>query len=224
MPPYAPSVLKRKYGGQYATSKKAKGSSSTTRSVVPFSRYAVAPRKVELKYDNGTVTTTVSTTGSVVQMLDVANGTGSSERIGKSIMLHDMTLNYNILPNAASSRLLWRCVIVYDRQTNGAAPSVTDVMHTTAVESMYNADNQTRFKVLYDQSGVIVTNATGIDIEYKTIYRNIKISLKGLRTEYSGTGSTSASIIKGGIYMILLGNTVTGYAITEANRIQFSDV
>lgn len=224
MPPYAPSVLKRKYGGQYAASKRVKGSSSTTRSVVPFSRYGVAPRKVELKYDNGTASTTVSTAGAVVQMLDVANGTGASERIGKSIMLHDLTLNYNVLPNAASSRLLWRVVVVYDRQTNGAAPTVTDVMHTATVEAMYNADNQTRFKILYDQSGVIVTNATGIDIEYKTIYRNIKISLKGLRTEYSGTGSTSASIVKGGIYMILLSNTTTGYAITEANRIQFSDI
>jgi len=75
------------------------------------SRYAVAPKKVELKYrdENYSVAPATST---VALLTKVANGTGPSDRIGRHIQYMDMTVNlfHQITTGYNTTRFL----IVYD--------------------------------------------------------------------------------------------------------------
>lgn len=75
-------------------------------------------------------------------MLTIPNGTGPSERIGRHIDLHDMTMNYEFKNSVNVALVSCRAVLVFDKQTNATLPGITDIMNGTDVVALFNPDNR----------------------------------------------------------------------------------
>jgi hypothetical protein len=216
-------VLKRKYSGNYQTASKRR--SYKKYPIYTAVATAPAPARVELKYDDGTTSGAISSTPLVILLSTVANGNGSSERIGRRISYYNMELAW-IWRFAATHGGPNHCrfTVVYDSSPNGLAPAYTDIFVSTAVQSLQNPDTRGRFKFLYDTRGMSVVNAgTGDEGTWTNFSGHKIISLKGKQAHYVGTGSGIADIEKGAIYLVTNSYQNNVVALDFTNRIQFSD-
>lgn len=208
--------------------------------------------KNELKFVDVSPTTTPIEAGSVatniVLLNTCVNGTEYNNRIGHEISMKSVHFNATITPNgtnaAALSSEYVRVMIIYDRQTNKALPSYTDIIQgivsnggnsNTAYDGL-NLINKKRFKVLMDERrllppiGISGASATNVNLtQCVNEEHNISrfIDLRGLSTEYNITnGGTVADINTGGLYFFVLG-TATGtsvaYQITWSTRLRYYD-
>jgi len=200
---------------------------STARATLKPSRYAKPTRYIELKYDDGTASGTIPATGSLALISTIANGTGSSNRIGSHVTYNDIEFNWivnqqvtNILPQYA------RLYLIYDKQVNGLGTTGAVILNTTTPESLAAPAQRDRFKFLWD-SGIMETFycTSTPDAAYSSANcRGTKrISLKGLKAEYNGTGSAQADIVSGSLYFLLVSSQNNIHGFIETNRIQFYD-
>ena len=210
----------RKRKATYTTSLGKRQKYTTIRGVP--TRFAVPPKKVELKYQDGQATTTIPTGGSVILCTEISNGTGPSDRIGRRIQYHDIQINYHWSPAIGSTQRA-RAVLVYDTQSNNALPLVTEVMNGTDVAALYNPDNRMRFKILYDTMVMTHQSANFFSSTGEYGKNNVVISLKGKDCLYSGSTSTVSDIEKGSVFWVLLGNVNNGMTFVERQRLQYFD-
>lgn len=177
---------KRKATGSSGSRKKSafRRQTFTSQRGVP-TRFAVPPKTVELKYQDGLSATTIPVSGTIVQLTGIANGTGPSDRIGRRIAYHDIQINYHWTPVGSSSQRA-RAVLVYDSQTNNAAASVQDVMNGTDIAALYNPDNRIRYSILYDTAMVTHQNSNFFTSEGEKGRTNLVLSLKGKNCIFGG--------------------------------------
>ncbi len=124
----------------------------------------------ELKFfDTAIALTPVTTTGTVIASLNlVAQGTEEDQRIGRSIDVGELAFRYSLsLPLTAASATLpdgdtVRRIVFLDRQTNGAAAAVLDILQTADIHSFLNLSNQGRFTILIDEVMDMVALSTAI--------------------------------------------------------------
>jgi len=185
---------------------------------------APAPTRVELKYDDGTLSGNISSTPQVNLLTTIPNGSGASERVGRRILYHDMQIQWvwrfaanHGGPNHA------RFSIVYDSSPNGVAPAYLDIFAINGVEALQNPDTRGRFKILYESKCVTYNDTTTGEIQYNNMNGNKVISLKGKSCQFIGTGFTIADIEKGAIYLVTNSSQNNVVALDFTNRIQFSD-
>lgn len=96
-----------------------------------------------------------------------------------------------------------RTLLVYDNQTDGAAPTIANILTAVGPNGLRNLDYRERFIILMDQTWEI--NLTDYPIREVEFYRKL-----GLKSIYSGTSASVTSIATGGIFMITCGTTATG--------------
>ena len=152
------------------------------------SRFAIPPKKVELKYQDGLNSTTIPLAGSIIFISGIASGAGPSDRIGRRVQYHDIQLNYHWEPALGNSQRA-RAVLVYDRQTNQGLPPVTDIMNGTDIAALYNPDNRLRFKILWDTSVMTHQGTSFFFSEGEKGRTNVTIPLKGPPTILPALGS-----------------------------------
>jgi len=187
---------------------------------------APAPSRVELKYDDGVITGSISSTPAVTLLSTIANGSGSSERIGRRINYFNMEIRWQWRfasnhggPNHA------KFAIVFDTSPNGTLPAYADIYATTGTESLTNPDTRSRFKILYETNCVSYVNdpaATGGG-NWNNFAGTRVIPLKGKQGHFIGTGATIASIEKGAIYIVTNSVQNNVNSLDLYNRIQFFD-
>lgn len=105
----------------------------------------------------------ISSTAIITCINACARGDDINDRIGRECTMKSVQIRgyFQALGACPGDIVFWS--VVYDRQSNGAAPGWTDV-YTTAAEqpNLRNLDNRKRFKVL--GSGYLVVNAaTSLD-------------------------------------------------------------
>jgi hypothetical protein len=100
-----------------------------------------------------------------------------------------------------------RFIFVYDRQSNGAAPAITDVLDSNSPFSLFNKDNAQRFRIVADFVKVLnasvesgSTHVTGI----------VRTRLETPVLFNSGTAGTIADINTGGLFLLSLGSSTAG--------------
>lgn len=188
---------------------------------------AVAPRRVELKYDDGRSSGAVSSTPSITLLTTIANGTGASDRVGRKINYDSIEMSWiwrysanHGGPNHA------RFTLVYDNAPNRTAVSYLDMFESTAVESLQRADTRGRFKFLFDSRCVSSVNdpAGSGDMNWTNFGGHKIISLKGKIAHFTGTSVNITDIEKGAIYLVTNSYQNGVVALDFSNRIQFSDV
>jgi len=229
MAPYSQKVLKRKYGGNYSKSNKRRTlvrKSYKTYPVYNNVTTAPAPTRVELKYDYGNIATfAVDSTPAVVLLTTIANGSGSSDRIGKRIQYHDIELSWMWLTNASHGYNAANFMIVYDNSPNGALPAYTDILDTSAVTSLTNPDTRGRFTILFrtNFTDTYVTTATQAVVAAQGAQYGHKVVKCKKTAQFIGTDATIASIEKGAIYLITNSYSDNVVALEFTNMIQYSD-
>lgn len=119
----------------------------------------------------------------------------------------------------AASSCVFRCLVVYDRETNGATPDFNLILQDNSASpaSAYvlpyaplNLNNRSRFKVLYDKIfHVNIPQQEGIAgdthpvISYKSVKKYIKVPQMYSETIFSGTASGVGSIVNGAYWLVI---------------------
>ena len=151
----------------------------------------------------------------------VAQGATEVTRVGRKITMTKITMNWNVaMPSAALGGGSLRFKVVYDKQTNGAAPSILGVFTVDNFYSHNNLANADRYITLFDH----ITDPLCVQGNLNSAG---KLSKKlSLETVFSGTAGTVASIASGSIYLFVSqsGGITTSSPNFFANiRIRFID-
>lgn len=215
-------------GGVYTIPTPRKRSRLTSRmsnvKLIP-SRYAKPNQYVELKFMDNPFAIVGVVAGTVDSLMNVANGTGPSDRIGNHVSLKDILLDWTARDSAGGSYTHHgRLVVVQDLQTNRAAPTVLDIFNTATVTSQYNPSNRTRFKVIMDENySLSSVNGIGIAWEKNAQRTNYFRNLQGKKITYSGTTSNVTDIDAGALFIVHLSDTASKVTVTFNTRVQFYD-
>lgn len=152
---YSTSQASQMPWGLYKPKAKASGMSKLT---------AIASKLgVESKYlDTLFTSADISNSWSTPACLNLVGiGDLPTERVGKKYHIHSLQLHGRVTTagedDLASPYIppIVRIIIFQDRQTNGALATGLQVMDTDVVESLRNAEYETRFKCLFDQKFVL---------------------------------------------------------------------
>jgi len=181
----------------------------------------------ELNFVDTNVNSTFSTTGQVVLLNGMAQGTSASTRIGRKILMKSLEWKFRLLVEAGATTNLIRYAIVVDHQSNGAAPAITDIYDSVNPTALRNISNKARFTVLYD-SGLItmIGNTTTVAVGLEQLgsegYKRINIPV-----QYNvGTAGTVGDIQTNGLFLITMGSTGAGSADANATgtlRVRYLD-
>jgi len=165
----------------------------------------------------------VSTTEAITCINPCSQGSDIGQRVGREIQMKSVQIRGFLQPGGANPGDLVFWSIVYDRQTNAAAPAWADVYTADAlVPQLRNLNNRKRFKIL--GSGYISTPAVGAD--YITVpfefYRKLKHPV-----EFNATnGGTVADITTGGLFWMIRGQSAQGaddVTFAGSSRVRFAD-
>jgi len=197
---------------------------------------------------------TVNQTGLIGAINLVTAGSFFFNRVGRKIEMRSVELSYQIttLTATLTTPQDWlRIMIVYDRQTNGAYPAISDVLqdtdsagaNTSGVSAGLNLNNRDRFLVVYDDRTQLpaMTNTAGVVSNAfpnsfggrngtSTGFGNVHIfrKFKGGLVAHFKADSTPAvigDVATGGLYVITLGTQAVGnYSITPWKfRVRYTD-
>lgn len=158
-----------------------------------------------------------TTVGSVVLLNGLANGTGQSQRLGGKVTVMRLESRWTIRNGAtATVNPTTRTIFFWDHQTNGAAPTLAQLLTAVTVNSGYNVDNVFRFTIFEDSTHtqrVWAQNAGGIvapaDVASFTTYSKHGYVIDE-DTVYSDAGATVASINSGGLFVATLSDVAAG--------------
>lgn len=248
-----------------------------TMSMAPVSRYRYGrvPRPIAQRapppaatYSRGTEVKAVDTLVTVIDLLTAGvvgavplnvpvSGAGFYQRVGNKIAMKSLQIRGLIYPGganaAATVEQICRIMVIYDRQTNGTAPAVADVLLATKFDnttettasSPINMNNRDRFYVLMDMQVLLpaigVNGATaastetiGIDINGNSgdanqgqynINRFIK--LKGLEAQYKGNNGNAGDVAAGGIFVLAISsgdaNASSSWKMAYSARLRYND-
>lgn len=158
--------------------------------------------KPEMKFEDTTDTVaTVAATGDVLNsvLFNITQGSGESDRIGRKITVKSMYVRGNILLPAATdinnTQDELRVIIYQDKQSNGAAAAVTDIVQNADLRSFLNLANKNRFRILADKNYVILAPGVGGNGTTHSVGaagKHYKISLPKLNIPVEYTASTGA--------------------------------
>lgn len=164
------------------------------------------------------------TTGSVTLLNGIAQGTDYNTRIGRKFTMKTLYVRMSLQPGATAANIaLARFIVVYDRQANGQAPAITDVLTAVNDSSLNNLTNRDRFVIITDKVykvGLSTSMESGRQIFKKYLKCNLEVT-------NGGTGATIASIQTGSLYLLTMGDKVAGTTapkvLNGTYRIRFTD-
>lgn len=171
-----------------------------------------------------------NSTGSITLLNGVATGTDFTDRIGRKIIMKSVSIQGYLYPEDSNvTENLARIMLVYDSQSNQAAPAMTDILKTSTALSQLNLNNRERFRVLYDsfnamagQNYVTATLTYAGSPTTALVKQYIKLNHDVI---YSGTTAAAASIQTGGLYLVTvgIGAVGTGQLYGASARVRFID-
>ncbi len=157
----------------------------------------------------------------------IGQGNGDEDRIGNQITIHSIAFKIAGRPQAGTDApVSYRIFLVYDRQTNGAAPIITDLLtSTTTPFSFNNMDNRFRFKTLWT-SGLFQleheASASGQELYWTEVFMNCHLPV-----QYGTTGANVGDIQTGSLHMVWISNAATAAANAHTFqlglRVRFTD-
>lgn len=233
--------------GAPATNAPMRMAQRRARSVIP--RYLVGrvattgfygrfqPSGPELKFlDTIEPNTAVATAGTVStsSFNIIPQDDTESGRVGRKVnikkIMFKLAINLPATTVAASTTDRMRIMVIQDKQTNGANPTVAQILATpSTIDSFQNLANASRFNVLYDKTHVISSPAGGAptatpSFGAETVF--LKISKKcDIPIEYDATATTGALTTQRSNNLLLVSWTASNLATLQYTaRIRYSDI
>lgn len=162
----------------------------------------------EIKYVDNTISQAANTTGAVTLLNGIARGDDVSERVGRKVVMRRLTFSLisYVTPTTGVDQS-HRFLLVYDKQSNGSAPAITDVLVSASAVALPNLNNRLRFVILADE--VKALNASAEPGSYWATGMR-KIQLSTTVQFNSGDAGTVADIQTGALYLITIGSEAAG--------------
>jgi len=194
---------------------------------VVYRAAASLPSQSELKFTDVASTTTLAAGSVAFTSAGLLNGlvpnSTATGRIGRRVNMKSLYLRLTFqLATTSTGGAPLRVLVIYDKQSNGAAPTATDVLTASTFVSPNNISNRDRFVTLCDQITQPVSTG-GTSQVALNIYKKLNMAIQF----NAGTAGTIADITSGGVYLFL----AQGGSILTANpsvewyaRIRYSDV
>lgn len=206
--------------------------------------------KVELKCIDATKFTAAFRTPAAATSIAgpinaIGNGPEIFQRVGRKVYMKSVQIKGFIANAATAIQDNGRLFLIYDSQSNGAFPSVGDVISdlnpagvTTTGLSMINLNNRQRFTILRDHHITFpaVTNAAGVltngpsfnDTTRYSYEINWFIKLKGLETIYNqlapAGGPDITEIASGSLFLMFVSTQQDAvYNFIGQTRLRFYD-
>lgn len=175
--------------------------------------------------DTSPTVPTVGSAAAAVTCINVSTaGALPTNRVGRRIKLHSVLIRgrFQTAPTTTGNCPI-RLLIIYDKQTNKAAPTASDFFTSDDVTAVNNLGNSHRFKILRD---ILIPSVGTAGPQSAQIAEYVKIN--GLETEYiDGAGAgTVADITSGGLFCVIYANNSTATAALASSvtsRVRFSD-
>lgn len=189
---------KRVYAGKrVVTRKKAK--------IAPRLRAFARPTGAlsELGVYDFSVNPEASTTAYVGVVNVIPEGDGKSNRHGNRVVTKSIELRTYVYPGASqTTHQVYTCLLVYDKQCNGALPAATDVWTSASSLAFKNIDNGHRFVILKKIEGIMAPVAD--DVAPKEDHTYLKVNLP---TYFDASAGSITDITTGSILLFVLGDT-----------------
>lgn len=214
--------------GYSQKSKRPKVAFKVSKPVAAAAAAAAVARAAEFKFSDQNFTLSVDTTGSTQLCDGLAAGTGVSDRQGREVILKSIQINAKAFATATTgTSQLARLLLVYDRQCNAAAPTLTQVLTAANTVAPRNLDNRHRFKILMDTVVCLPNRVTATESGPLLVpirfYRKLRHPV-----EYNAVGdATITSINTGSLYLMSIGDNAGGATagqISGTVRIRYWDV
>lgn len=173
----------------------------------------------ELKYANVNNQISPTTTPGIYTLANTSQGSSGGQHLGDECVLKSLWLRYTM--NVADvSNYLRMIIFVWKPNLGYVAPAASSILKTTTnpynLTSMLNEDGEDQYKILYDVTHCLATNAGTPYIKSETIQRKLN-----LRQDYL-TGSSNCS---NNIYLLLVSDSAvpTDPFITWSSQVGFTD-
>lgn len=185
----------------------------------------------ELKSVDTTVAgAVINATGALNLVNGIARGDDINERTGREVTLKSIHCRFEPYSTATTGQDQWgRIIVVYDRQTNGAAMTIAQLLTAVTPIAMRNLENRKRFSVLYDKTFTLNSSILGaVQVpeagghKYFEFYRRLNHPM----VFNSGDAGTVADITSGSVYVITLGSENAGATAGACHltcRIRYED-
>jgi len=160
----------------------------------------------ELKAVDVSPNTAADTGGAILLLNGIAPGTALNQRVGRQVLM--TALKYHLYCNVTAATGIdqsHRLLIVRDKQANGAALAINDVIDGGST-SQYNLSNQARFEILMDKRYYL--NASGEPGSGLVLDGTIRFN--AVEQFNAGIAGTVADIATNSIYLIILGTAPWG--------------
>lgn len=168
----------------------------------------------------------LDSTGAVTLLNGMAQGTTASTRIGRKITMKSFQIQARAQANAATTMSDCRVALVYDMQSNGAAPAITDIYDSASPTALRNVSNSQRFRVLWVWEDAVIGNLTTPSTGKETLivnhYRRFDLPVQF----NAGSAGTVGDIQTGGLFLVTVGQVAPGTSAAALNgtvRIRYSD-
>jgi hypothetical protein len=202
-----------------------------------YGRFGSTGSGVEMKFHDVDVNdAAVATNGSILNSGSVnliAQGVTESTRVGRKAVLRSINWRWNIKKAAttagSSASETVRLVLYLDKQCNGAAAGVTDILESDDYQSFNNLANKGRFKILMDRHYTINAQAGGGDgttEDYGAMEVNGSFFKKcSIPIEFSSTTGAITEIRSNNLGVLILSKngTSTAPVFDSKMRLRFTD-
>lgn len=197
-----------------------------SRAAIPKARAFSEPGFVDLaaaQYDLDSDSATIALLNTVPQ------GAGTSQRVGKRIMLKSLQGRGLISSNSTTTNSDVAFMVVYDKRPIGTLPAVTDILNTATSASFNNDTNSGRFRILKRVNRVVIGGGVSANLTAKSAHTaDFFLNLRGLPQVFKAAGTGAiGDIEEGALYLITVGNTPNGTAspaLTMGFRLRYHDV
>ncbi len=178
---------------------------------------------VEVKnFDVKSTSLAITDTASIIQLSNIPQGDGTTERDGNQCKMVGLQLSYHLQQNASATIPTFvRVILIIDKQTNGAiftsGTFLADVSTQDNIVSPRNLNTQKRFTVLQDL--VHVLNTGGPDGVIRRKYFSKEVLLR-----YSASTPSIADLTQSSLALLVVASSVTNDpSFTLNSRLRFVD-
>ncbi len=194
---------------------------------------------IELKFHDVNLDDTAIATGGTIasdSINKIPQGVTEVTRIGRKCTIRQINWRFNIAQTSQSDQTdppkgdVIRILLVLDKQCNGAAAAITDLLESDDYQSFNNLANKSRFRVLMDRKYNIGMSMGQTDGTNTGAYPEINITDSlykrvNIPIEFDDTASTGAltTIRANNIFAITMSKNGTCQFLSKM-RLRFSDV
>ena len=192
-----------------------------------------AGRGAELKFFDGTKASTATGTGGTIfndSLVLIQQGAGESNRIGRKCVVKSIHLRGQVLLAAKTSSNqtsdVVRIMLYWDKQTNGAAATVANILASADSDAFRNLQNSGRFRILYDKwtnMSALSGQGDGTTFAYGEVAKHFRINKRcHVPLEFDASTGAITDLTTNNIGVLVISQA--GAASVEYNwRIRFSD-